>query len=454
MKLPRNHWNEACAGCSKNASLQRAAVTTMAILILMAALLGFAASPGIAQGGSQPPDYFTDCDKEKFEQLPQTAQDGILEQTDREQQKNALDSAAGAVGANCTGEEDPTTANDLSEEEDLGEQGEQRDEQQDENQAQTREDEQSDEEYAQEGSLDEDDGGGLVVGMFTSIIDFVSERVGEAAANEAADFLTGAAFSLPTPEGELRSMYDQVSNIMKPGAVLLVLITGLMMTLRGANYSTAYATQSALPKIVFFIAGLAFFPEIMNMLSTWSQSFADAVIGTSELDGAFERVISNTLTPGSTIFTGIILFATLFLLIGLVIVCALKSFLFGVLFIVGPLAMFLYPIRNFSGLTSAWFKGVLACFVIPILWVIEIRIGTTFIESPQILLGDAPGLGVYSAVMVVVLTYAMLKTPFMVIQYCFYGNAGGGGLVGHMGRAAVTATMIGAGRKVLTGDKD
>jgi hypothetical protein len=294
----------------------------------------------------------------------------------------------------------------------------------------------------------------MVVGFFMGIIDFISERVGEAAADEASGFLTDAAFSLPTPEGEIRDMYDQVSNIMKPGAVLLVLVTGLMMTLRGTNYNTTYATQSALPKIVFFIAGLAFFPEIMNLLSTWSQSFADAVIGNSSLDGAFEKLISNSLTPGSTMFTGIILFATLFLMVGLVIVCALKSFLFGLLFIVGPLAMFLYPISSLSGITTAWFKGVLACFIIPILWVIEIRIGGTFIESPQILLGDAPGLGIYSAVMVVVLTYAMLKTPFIVIQYCFYGNSGGTGLVGHVGRAAVAATAIGSGKKLMAGDKD
>lgn len=231
------------------------------------------------------------------------------------------------------------------------------------------------------------------------------------------------------------------------------MITGLMMTLRGTNYNTTYATQSALPKIVFFIAGLAFFPEIMSLLSGWSQSFANGLIGNSELDAAFTKVVSNSLSPGSTAFTGILLVFASFLLFGLVIVCVLKSFLFGVLFIVGPLAMFLYPISSLAGITTAWFKGVLACFIIPVLWVIEIRIGTTFIESPGILLGDVPGLGVYSAVMVVVLSYAMLKTPFIVIQYCFYGNSGGTGIVGHVGRAAVAATAIGSGKKLMSGDK-
>lgn len=444
---------EAGRTSSNSPTARRLGAIWLATIILMVGLSGFASGSAEAQGESASPEYFTDCDKEKFEQLPQTAKEGILDESDREQQKKALDSAAGGVGANCTGEKNPTTSNDLSEEDDPEKQREERDDQQAENEKQAEKDKQSDEEYAQEGSLDEG-GGGLGVGIFTGIIDFLSKSLGEGLANQATKFLTGAAFSLPTPEGEIKGMYDQVSNIMKPGAVVLVLITGLMMTLRGTNYNTAYATQSALPKIVVFIAALAFFPQIMSLLSTWSESFANAIIGTSELDSAFEKIISNIFTPGSTVFTGIILVATAFLLVGLVIVCVLKSFLFGVLFILGPLVMFLYPISSLSGITTAWFKGVLACFVIPILWVIEIRIGSTFIESPQILLGDAPGLGIYSAVMVVVLTYAMLKTPFIVIQYCFYGNSGGTGIVGHVGRAAVAATAIGSGKKLMAGDKD
>lgn len=444
-------------GRSRNSpSAPRLGVIWLATMILMVGLGGFAPGSAEAQGGSAPPGYFTDCDKEKFEQLPQTAKEGILDESDREQQKKALDSAAGAVGANCTGDEDPTTANDLSEEDDPETQREAREQQQAENEDQTEEDEQSDEEYAQEGSLDEggdDEGGGMVVGLFMGIIDFIAESLGEKLADQATKFLTGAAFSLPTPEGEIRNAYDEVSNIMKPGAVLLVLITGLMMTLRGTNYNTVYATQNALPKIVLFIAALAFFPQIMMLLSTWSEAFANAVLGTSGLDDAFQKVIRNSITPGSTIFTGIMLFASSIGLAGLVIVCVLKSFLFGVLYIVGPIAMFLYPISNLSGIASSWFKGVLACFLIPIVWVIEIKIGAVFIESPEILLGNMPGLGVYTAVMVVVLVYVMLKTPFTIIQYCFYGRTSENGIMGHLGRATLTATAIGVGRRAITGGR-
>ena len=60
---------------------------------------------------------------------------------------------------------------------------------------------------------------------------------------------------------------------------------------------------------------------------------------------------------------------------------------------------------SLSGITGAWFKGILACFVIPILWVVEILIVATFIETPEIFLGDVPGLGLYSGIMLVVLTY-------------------------------------------------
>lgn len=419
-------------------------VRVVIAIVLMLALAFFSSSPAVSQEGPQPPDWFDECDTEKFNKLSPEHKQDIDKQPTRRGKRDALRQLTVAQDIECgDNNEEKNPPSDIAEEENPEQQRQEIDEAQEDNQGQTEDQEQSDQEYQEEGTLEEDNNGGLIIGMFTSIISFISEKVGEAGAEQAAGFLTGNAFSLPTPDGELRIMYERVSDIMKPGAVLLLLITGLLMTLRGANYNTAYATQSALPKIVLFIAGLAFFPQLMNMLSTWSEAFADAVLGSSELDGGFEKLISNFFTPGATLFAGIIFFFTTFLLIGLVAVTALKSFLFGVLFIVGPLAMFLYPISNFSGIASAWFKGVIACFVIPILWVIEMRIGMLFIDSPEILLGDMPGLGLYSGIMVAMLTYAMLKTPFMVLQYCFYGNTGGGGIVGKVGTAILVKSLLG-----------
>ena len=398
---------------------------------LALALSFFAANPAAAQEDSDAPGTFDECQTEQFDQLGEEDQQEVTDEPSAVGRADALQDLAEEQNLECedasdnSGDTRGTTGGITSEPDSGGWQ---------------------DTADQQDESSDEDDGGGILggigSGILEDIINYISESVGQAAAEEATQFLTGAAFNLPQPEGEINNMYEQVSTIMKPGAVVLLLMTGLLMTLKGANYNTAYATHSALPKIVVFVAGLAFFPEIMNLLSTWSQSFADALIGTSELDGAFERIVRNNVTPGSNLFAGIITFVTFFLLIGLVLVCALKSFLFGILYIVGPLAMFLYPIKNLSGITGAWFKGVLACFVIPILWVVEIRIGTTFIETPELLLGNVPGLGLYSGILLVVLTYTMFKTPFVVVQYCIYGQTSGNGIVGHLARAALVSKLI------------
>jgi hypothetical protein len=417
----------------------------------MLGLSGFASGPAEAQEEPAPPNYFTDCDKEKFEQLPQTAKEGILDQSEREQQKQALDSAAGAVGANCTGDEEPNIANDLSEEDDPEKQREERDQQQAENEDQAEEDEQSDEEYAREGSLDDGgDDGGIGAKIFAGILEWTFEDRLEANAEKLTDMLTGSAFTLPTPEGEIRMFYERTSAVVQPGAVVLLLLTGLMMTLRGTNYNTAYATQSALPKIVIFIAGLAFFPQIMVFISELSSNLSNALLDENTMANALQRVQTNQIFLGFTLIGVLVNICAFVLIFGLVLISLVKSFLFAVLFIAGPLAMFLYPIPALSGIASSWFKGTLACTAIPLLWCIEVWIGTAVIESPEMVFGDMPGVRLFSSLTVLILTWVMIKTPFKVFEYCFYGYTSGGGITSQIGRGVATATTISLGRTALS----
>ena len=78
------------------------------------------------------------------------------------------------------------------------------------------------EESGTEESGEEDSEGGLVSGIaedvFNTIMTHVVEKTGEAAAGWATDFLTEGAFSLPEPEGEIKTFYDQVSGVVQPGA--------------------------------------------------------------------------------------------------------------------------------------------------------------------------------------------------------------------------------------------
>ena len=302
------------------------------------------------------------------------------------------------------------------------------------------------EESGTEESGEEDSEGGLVSGIaedvFNTIMTHVVEKTGDAAAGWATDFLTEGAFSLPEPEGEIKTFYDQVSGVVQPGAIVLLLLTGLMLTLRGANYNTSYATQNALPKIVFFFAALAFFPEVMGMISDLTKNLASALVDPSQISDAYVRLVEAQVKSGGLLGGAIVLVAAVMLLF-LLAISIFKSFLFGVLFIAGPLAMFVYPIPTLSGLTGQWFKATIACSAIPLLWAIEASIGSALISAPEMMFGEGYSNNFIVPVLVLVLSWVMIKTPFKVFEWCFYGYSAGNGLVGHVAKAGATKLALG-----------
>ena len=298
------------------------------------------------------------------------------------------------------------------------------------------------------GANENDSGGegGLVSGIaedvFNTIMTNVVEKVADAAAGWATDFLTEGAFSLPEPEGDIKSFYDKVSGVVQPGAIALLLLTGLMLTLRGTNYNTAYATQNALPKIVFFFAALAFFPEAMGMISDLTKNLASALVDPSHLSDAYVRLLEANAKTGNLLGSLIVLAAAALLLL-LFVISIFKSFLFGVLFIAGPLAMFVYPIPTLSGLTAQWFKGTIACTAIPLLWAIEASIGSALISAPEMMFGERYTNNFVVPLLVLVMSWVMIKTPFKVFEWCFYGYSAGSGMVGHVARAGATKLALG-----------
>lgn len=291
-----------------------------------------------------------------------------------------------------------------------------------------------------------EEGGGLVSGIaedvFNTIMTHVVEKAGDAAAGWATDFLTEGAFSLPEPEGEIKTFYDKVSGVVQPGAVVLLLLTGLMLTLRGANYNTSYATQNALPKIVFFFAALAFFPEVMGMISDLTKNLAEALVDPSQISDAYVRLVEAQVKSGGLLGGAIVLVAAIMLLF-LLAISIFKSFLFGVLFIAGPLAMFVYPIPSLSSLTGQWFKATIACSAIPLLWAVEASIGSALISAPEMLFGEGYTNNFLVPVLVLVLSWVMIKTPFKVFEWCFYGYSSGNGMVGHVAKAGATKLALG-----------
>lgn len=291
------------------------------------------------------------------------------------------------------------------------------------------------------------DDGGLAerVGkqVFGGILADIVDSIADAAAGWATKMLTEQAFALPEPEGEIKLFYERMGSIVQPGAIALLLLTGLMLMLRGTSYNTAYATQHALPKIVIFFAGLAFFPEIMTLISDLARGMGEVLVDPSKLSEAFENVLVGRITPGpGGLLDGLIVIVTAVLLLFLFVMCLFKTFLFGVLFIAGPLAMFVYPISSLSGLAAQWFKAMIACVAIPLLWAVEASIGSQLIASPESIFGAGVGLSIYSGLLTIILAWVMVKTPFKVFEWCFYGYSSGSGLISHVARSAVARAII------------
>lgn len=287
-------------------------------------------------------------------------------------------------------------------------------------------------------------GGGLGQSIFSGILSWAFGTPMEDTSEKLIGMLSGWAFELPTPEGELREYYERTAAIAQPGAVTLLLLTGLMMGLRGASYTTAHATQSALPKIALFIAGLAFFPEIMTYLSNLTSNIAGVLIDPDTMADALAKVTLNGTVLGPTIIGGLTNLALMLIALTLFLVGILKSYLFAIFFIAGPLAMFLYPIKPLSGIAVSWFKGTLACLAIPLLWSIEVWVGTAIIASPEMIFGDIPGLGIFTTLSTLILAYVMIKTPFKVYEYVFYGYTSGNSFVGQVGKGVAVGALSGA----------
>jgi hypothetical protein len=108
-----------------------------------------------------------------------------------------------------------------------------------------------------------------------------------------------------------------------------------------------------------------------------------------------------------------------------VLVAILKNIMFQLLFIAGPFALAASVIPQTSSLAASWFRGVLACAAIPVLWSIELGIASVIVASPEVLFGEMAGAlggwgdGVFTTVGAIVILWIMYKTPFKVLEWAF-----------------------------------
>lgn len=270
-------------------------------------------------------------------------------------------------------------------------------------------------------------------------------------------------FALPDPSGALMDKYGQVMDKVKPLVLIGMLLTGALMMIRSANHNAAHLVQSTLPKIGLAVIGLAFFPDLASLMADISNGLSESFYSDSEVTAMFGKLIKESivdagigfllvlLTPATWGLVGILvliaLLPALIMILMLFIVTYLNSIFFTLLILVGPIALACYAVPGLQAVTEAWFKGVLATTVLPIIFSIEVMLLSWAGSNPRALGPD--GGGTLTLVISLIMLWIMVKTPGKVYHWAFnsMGGGHGGGFLAGMGMR----TLLRKGMQVATG---
>ncbi|QIN81155.1 hypothetical protein GBA65_22235 (plasmid) [Rubrobacter marinus] len=268
---------------------------------------------------------------------------------------------------------------------------------------------------------------GSAVKMFVAMLDWMYEEAVGKGLQEIRMSLAKSAFGLPPPSGPLVEGYEQIADLVRPVVLIAILLLGISMMMQSARYDVAYATQSALPEIAFTAFLLVFFPTLMKMVCDVSGLLASGLIGEANIDQAAANVMGDMfLTVGPNAGVLYVVAAVAMLVVGFMVmlVCLLKNVFFAILFVIGPLAIVLRVIPGLRDVSGAWFRGIVACAAIPILYSVEIMVGSWIVSAPEILMQEAGDNGVFGALAGVCVLWVMWKTPFKVLGWAFASYSG------------------------------
>lgn len=268
---------------------------------------------------------------------------------------------------------------------------------------------------------------GSAILMFQGMLDHIYEKAVGKGLKEVRMAMAKSAFGLPEPSGALIEKYDQIADFVRPVVLIAILVLGISMMLETANKNVAYATQNGLPEIAFTAVILVFFPTLMKMVSDVSGALASGLIGEANIDEAAAKVMGDMfLSVGPNAGVLYIVAAVAMLVVGFMVmlVCLLKNVFFAILFVIGPLAIVLRVIPGLSDISGAWFRGIIACATIPILYSIEIMVGSWIVAAPEVLMPGAGGQEVFGMLAGVCVLWVMWKTPFKVMGWAFSSYSG------------------------------
>ncbi|MFP5304627.1 MAG: hypothetical protein ACLGI7_02230 [Gammaproteobacteria bacterium] len=220
---------------------------------------------------------------------------------------------------------------------------------------------------------------------------------------------------------------------------LSFVISSLRYWLSSYTGAGAYEALLGFAKTVGAIVLLLIFPIGFDQLIRFVNEFTAALI-TNPIVGqglgtGIVLTLTNALSPngGLGLIVGI---AALVMAIVLLVVKVIITALLAVLFVLGALAIAVWPIEELSWALRNLVQAVLALLMFPILW--AVCFGTFAVLSADTLFSGAGGL---SSLLAPLLTLAVLivafRLPFVVLRQAM--NAG---LVPSMGRAMQSAYYV------------
>jgi hypothetical protein len=289
---------------------------------------------------------------------------------------------------------------------------------------------------------------GSAVKMFQAMLDWAFEEAVGKGLKEVRMQLAKTAFGLPAPSGPLVEGYEQIADLVRPVVLIAILLLGISMMLDTANKNVAYATHTTLPEIAFIAFALVFFPILMRMVCDVSGLLASGLIGEASIDQAGAKVMGDMfLTVGPNAGVLYVVSAIAMLVVGFMVmlVSLLKNVFFAILYVIGPLAIVLRLIPGLSEISGAWFRGIIACAMIPILYSVEIMVGSWIVSAPDMLMPvPAKGDELFGMLAGVCVLWIMWKTPFKVLGWAFASYSGpkaGKGSVASIAKTVVVKTV-------------
>jgi hypothetical protein len=272
---------------------------------------------------------------------------------------------------------------------------------------------------------------GASVKMFKAMLEWAFEAAVGQGLEDVGKALQESAFGLPEPAGPLIDLYEQIADFVRPVVLIAILLLGTLMMMHSARYDVAYATQNALPEIAFTAVILVFFPTFMNMVSDLSGLLASGVVGESTLDAASTKVMTDVFSEMDPDAATLMIAATAIamLVVGFMVmcVCLLKNVFFAILFVIGPFAIVLRVVPGLGDIFGAWFRGILACAIIPVLYSVEIMVGSWIVSAPEIVTQtNSDNNGLFAMLTGVCVLWVMWKTPFKVLGWAFSSYSGKG----------------------------